>query len=326
MSASHRPSLSIVIPAYNEAGVIGPTLERVAATIAASPELGDVEVIVVSDGSTDTTFEEAREIIQGRFQGTVVELVTNVGSHAAIRCGLRYANGDRVAVLSADGQDPPEQLAAMMAAFAPGVDIVWGQRRDRSSDGFVTRALAKGYYWLFRKLTALDYPPSGLDFVVMTRRVVDAVDQYRERHTSLFLLVFNLGFGQATVPYDRGERIGGESGWTLRKRATLAVDMFTAFSAAPIRLISLAGIVVGLAGLGFGGVTLIRGFLGQIPVSGWASMMVLTSLMMGLTLVALGFLGEYVWRALDEVRGRPLYIEARRESTDPAVAPGPQDG
>jgi len=323
--ASHHTSLSIVIPAFNEAGVIGRTLERIAAAVDSSPELGEVEVIVVSDGSTDATFDEARGVIEARFRGQAIELVSNVGSHAAIRCGLRHANGDHVAILSADGQDPPEQLVTMMAAFEPGVDIVWGQRRERSSDGIVARTLAKAYYWLFRRLTSLDYPPSGLDFAVMTRRVVDAVEQYRERHTSLFLLVFNLGFGQTTVPYDRGERIGGESGWTLRKRAKLAVDMLTGFSAAPIRLISLAGILVGFAGLGFGGVTLIRGFLGQIPVSGWASMMVLTSLMMGLTLVALGFLGEYVWRALDEVRGRPLYIEARRESSDSVTARGPQD-
>jgi len=325
VSPSQNPSLSIVIPAFNEEGVIGRTLQRVAAAVASSPELGEVEVIVVSDGSTDATFEEARGIIEGGFRGMAIELVSNVGSHAAIRCGLRHANGDHVAILSADGQDPPEQLATMLAAFEPRVDIVWGQRRDRLSDGIVARTLAKAYYWLFRRLTSLDYPPSGLDFVVMTRRVVDAVDQHRERHASLFLLVFNLGFGQATVPYDRGERIGGESGWTLRKRAKLAVDMFTAFSAAPIRLISLTGIMVGLAGLGFGGVTLIRGFLGQIPVSGWASMMVLTSLMMGLTLIALGFLGEYVWRALDEVRGRPLYIEGRRASSDSTTARGPQD-
>jgi dolichol-phosphate mannosyltransferase len=311
--------LSIVIPAYNEEGVIGRTLNRIAAT----PDLGDFEVVVVSDGSTDGTFEEARAAMAGRLRGTVLDLATNVGSHAAIRCGLQHAEGDHVAVLSADGQDPPEQLAAMLHAFKPGIDIVWGQRRDRSSDGLVARTLARLYYRLFRRLTSLDYPPSGLDFVVVSRRVVATLDRYRERHASLFLLIYNLGFGQTTVPYDRGERIGGQSGWTLRKRTKLAIDMVTAFSAAPIRLISLVGIVVGLAGLGFGGVTLIRGFLGQVPVSGWASMMVLTSLLMGLTLVAVGFLGEYVWRALDEIRGRPLYIETRSVAVDTSDTSGP---
>ena len=111
------------------------------------------------------------------------------------------------------------------------------------------------YYWLFRKLTGMEYPPNGYDFVLFSDRVLGALMQYRERNASIFLLVFNLGFGQAAIGYSHGSRTDGSSGWTLRKRAKLAVDMLTAFTAAPIRLVSGAGIAIGGFGLLFGGIT-----------------------------------------------------------------------
>jgi glycosyltransferase involved in cell wall biosynthesis len=308
--AATRPMLSVVLPAHDEAGVIEDTLARIAAL---DSDLTDrIEVIVVSDGSTDTTFEEACEGLLRGLEGRVVELATNVGAHAAIRCGLRYARGDLVALMAADGQDPPEALPAMLERFSPELDVVWGWRRDRRSDGRA-RLPAAAFYRCFRLLTGLDYPPSGLDFLVVRRRVVDAVLQHSTRNTSLHLLIYNLGFAQAFLEYDRGPRVGGHSSWTLRKRLKLAVDMLTGCSAAPIRITSLVGILAGLVGIALGGVTLVRAALGAVPASGWASLMVVSSFMGGLMLVAIAFLGEYVWRILDEVRGAPPFIEARHE-------------
>jgi dolichol-phosphate mannosyltransferase len=303
--------LSIVVPAYNESGVVGGTLARIAALDRAFTDR--IEVIVVSDGSTDATFEEACDGLRRGLAGRVVELAANVGSHAAIRCGLRYARGELVAIMAADGQDPPEVLPAMLERFTPMIDVVWGRRRERRSDRFGTRMAAAAFYRLFRVLTRLDFPPSGLDFVVVRRRVVDAVLQAFARNTSLFLVIYNLGFAQAFVEYDRGVRAGGRSSWTLRKRLKLGVDMLAGCSAAPIRIASLSGVIVGLVGIILGGVTLIRAAFGNVPVSGWASLMVVSSFMGGLMLVAIAFLGEYVWRILDEVRGAPPFIEARHE-------------
>jgi dolichol-phosphate mannosyltransferase len=304
-AAATRPLLSVVLPAHNEEGVIGITLARLAALDE------PIEVIVVSDGSTDATFEEACDGLARGLEGRVVELATNAGSHAAIRCGLRYATGEFVAIMSADGQDPPEALPAMLERLRPQVDVVWGRRQERRNDRVRARLAAAAFYRGFRLLTGLDYPPSGLDFLVARRRVIDAVLQHSTRNASLFLLVYNLGFGQAFLDYERGARAGGRSSWTLRKRLKLAVDMFTGCSAAPIRIASLLGIVAGLVGILLGGVTLVRAAAGDVHVPGWASLMVISSIMSGLVLVAIGFLGEYVWRILDEVRGAPMFIEAR---------------
>jgi polyisoprenyl-phosphate glycosyltransferase len=309
-----RPLLSIVIPAHDEAVVVGTTLSRIAALASPGSELaGRIEVIAVSDGSTDGTYEEARRALGSELRGTVVELVSNAGSHAAIRCGLRYATGEFIAVMAADGQDPPEELPAMLSALHAPVDVVWGRRRHRANDRAGARRAAAAYYRIFRLLTELDYPPSGLDFLVARARVIEAVLQRSTRNGSLFLLIYNLGFAQTFVDYERGTRTGGRSSWTLRKRVKLAIDMLTSFSAAPIRIASLVGIVGGLAGIALGSVTVVRAAFGDVPVSGWASLMVVSSFTSGLMLVAIGFLGEYMWRILDEVRGAPPFIEARHE-------------
>lgn len=308
-------SISVVVPAYNESESIGATIDRIVRVSQADPRIGEqLELVVVVDGSTDGTAALAAQHIEGRLNGMVIELAKNVGSHAAIRCGLEAAHGDLVFVLAADGQDPPEILPDMIAAFDAGADVVWGRRQSRDHDPLLTRMLAAGYYRIFRMLTGYDYPSSGVDVMAVSRRVADLVHGFGERNASVFLIVFNLGFNQAVVDYKRGERLAGESGWTLRKRIRLAVDMLTSFSAAPIRLLSLIGASIGAAGVLFGLITLVRGLLGRIPVSGWASLMVISSLMSGVTLVAIGFLGEYVWRTLDEVRARPLYIEAERHT------------
>jgi hypothetical protein len=312
--ATGRPLLSVVLPAHNEAAIIGGTLERIAAVAARDAKLGGrIEVIVVSDGSTDATFEQACDGLRGRLEGRVVALATNVGSHAAIQCGLRYANGDFVAVMAADGQDPPEALPTMLERLNPRLDVVWGRRRERRNDPAGVRLAAAAYYRLFRLVTGLDYPPSGLDFVVVRRRVIEAVLDSSPRNRSVALLIYNLGFAQAFVDYDRGARGGGRSSWTLRKRAKLAVDMVTSCSAAPIRLASLTGVVACLAGVALGVATVVRAAVADVPVSGWATLMVVSSLASGSMLMAIGLLGEYVWRILDEVRGAPPFIEARRE-------------
>lgn len=308
-----RPILTVIMPAFNEEGVIGQTLKRLREEVLADDRLrGRVEVVVVSDGSKDDTFDEARSSLDVDLPGEVIQLASNVGSHAAIRSGLNRAQGENIAIMAADGQDPPEALGAMLDAMRPGIDVVWGQRAARRSDPFPTRLAARIYYSVFRALTGMDYPPRGYDFVMISDRVRDALLTFRERNASIMLLIFNMGFGQAAVPYDRGARLGGTTGWTFRKRAKMAVDMLTAFTAAPIRIVSAIGVLIGLLGVAYGGQTIVRALLGSNVPEGWASLMVVSSLMGGTILVALGFIGEYLWRTLDEVRGRPLYIEVDR--------------
>jgi dolichol-phosphate mannosyltransferase len=316
--------LSIVIPAWNEEAALPATIERIEKMVEADDRLtGRTEIIVVSDGSTDETSGAAHKALDGALPGTVVELAANVGSHAATRCGLRHVSGDAVVVLAADGQDPPETIPALLDAIDDGADIVWGQRSSRSGDPRLRRWLSGMFYRLYRVATGLEYPPSGLDFVVISRPVVESLETYRERNLPLFLLIYNLGYRQSVVPYERGERSHGESGWSMQKRVKMAIDMLTAFSAAPLRLVSLTGLVIGIAGLLFGLMTLVRGLMSNVPVPGWASMMVMTSIMGGMILLSISVLGEYVWRTLDEARARPIYLERSVTTVDLDAGEGP---
>lgn len=306
----HAPLVSVVIPAWNEEEALPTTIERIERVIEADDRLrGATEVIVVNDGSLDETSAVAAKALGMALRGVVVDLASNVGSHAAIRCGFRHATGQAVVVLSADGQDPPEVIPAMVEALESGAEIVWGERVSRSGDPRTKRATAGLFYRIYRLATGLDFPPSGLDFVAISRSVIEALERFGERNLPLFLLIYNLGYRQTVVPYQRGERSHGESGWSLRKRTTLALDMLTAFSAAPLRLVSATGLVIGVAGLLFGLTTLVRGIVAEVPVPGWASMMVMTSIMGGMILLSLSVLGEYMWRTLDEARNRPVYLE-----------------
>ena len=308
--AATRPMLSVVLPAHDEAGVIDATLTRIAAL---DPELTErIEVIVVSDGSTDATFEDACEGLGRGLEGRVVELAANVGAHAAICCGLRYARGDLVALMSADGQDPPEALPAMLERFSPELDVVWGWRRERRNDGGSARFAAAAFYRFFRLLTGLDYPPSGLDFLIVRRRVIDAVLQHSTRNTSLHLLIYNLGSRRrswsTTAAREWADTRAGRGASASSSPSTCSrVARRRRSESRRCRHPGRAG------GLALGGVTLVRAAFGAVPASGWASLMVVSSFMGGLMLVAIAFLGEYVWRILDEVRGAPPFIEARHE-------------
>jgi dolichol-phosphate mannosyltransferase len=306
------PLLSIVLPAHDEAGVVGQTLDRIAAVTRETPGLpGRVEVVVVSDGSRDGTFDEACGRLGALLPGTVIELAANAGSHAAIRCGLRYARGRHIAIMAADGQDPPEALPAMLRAALAGVDVVWGRRADRDADRPGARRAAAAYYRAFRLLTGMDYPPGGLDFLVVSARVVDAVLERSARNTSLFLLIYNLGFAQSFLDYRRGARAGGRSSWSLRKRFGLAVDMLTGCSAAPVRVASLAGLAVAIASVVAGSAALVHAAAAGDALPSWALVLVPGAATQALLLVAVAFLGEYVWRVLDEARGGLPFIESR---------------
>jgi dolichol-phosphate mannosyltransferase len=312
--ADRAPLLSIVMPAHDEEGAIGATLGRVA-EVAALPELaGRVEVVVVSDGSRDRTFEEARRALGPRLPGTVVELAANVGSHGAIRHGLRRARGAFVAIMAADGQDPPEALPAMLAALRrERAAVAWGRRSDREADRPGARRAAGAWYRAFRRLSGADFPPGGLDFLVVRQEVLAPLLARRSRNTSLHLDVWSLGVPQTYVDYRRGARQGGETSWTLRKRAKLAVDMIAGVSASPIRLAALSGMSVALVAAVAGAAGLLAAWAAGDAAPAWSPALLAAGLTSAPLCAAVALLGEYVWRVLDDVRGGCPPLEARHE-------------
>ena len=301
--------LSIVTPAFNEA----PNLEALYAQLVRLFERtgDDWEWIVVDDHSRDDTFGviERLSLLDSRVRG--LRLARNSGSHVAITCGLHHAQGDAAVMMAADLQDPPDTIDAMLAAWRGGAQIVWATRRTPPS------TLSAFYYWVMRKFVGMaDMPASGADFFLVDRVVLDAFRQFPERNVSVLALITWIGFRQAYVEYDKQPRAAGRSGWTLGRKVRLAVDSVTAFSDLPIRLCGYAGGLLMAFALIIGIVAVV-----MLPSVG-AVLLLLLSAMFGLTgvqLFALGIVGEYVWRGLDESRRRPHYLIERIAGRHPAV-------
>ena len=298
--------LSILTPAFNEAENLEALHRRVAD---AAARLGvDWEWVIVDDQSRDATFAviERLAAIDPRVKG--IRLARNSGSHVAIACALHHARGDAAVMMAADLQDPPETMGAMLEAWRDGAQVVWAVRRQRPGDrghaGF-----AAIYYWIMRRVVGMtEMPARGADFFLVDRAVVDAFARYRERQTSVLALITSLGFRQAFIEYDKQPRAAGRSGWTLARKITLVIDSVAGFSEAPIRFISYLGLGIGAFGL----LVLLAGAL-LLPDLLGGLLLLLGAVvgLGGLQLLAIGVVGEYVWRALEAARRRPAYLVER---------------
>ena len=305
--------LSIVIPAYNEEKNIGSTIEEV---ISQAQVMQDVtlEVIVVDDHSSDKTFEAVSTMRNPQVR--VFRLSKRSGSHIAIRAGLAQAKGNAVVCISADGQDSPAAINAMLKKWQQGAKIVWALRKARQ-EPFISAACAKLFYkilkWLDKTNTSkIDFPRA--DFYLLDKKAVEALNGCPERNTSLFGLIAWLGFTQDYVEYDRRVRKSGKSKWDLQKRLLLAGDWIIAFSGLPLRLMSIIGFSIALLGFLYALFIIVGTLFTGNPVEGWASTMVVILMLGGLNIFMLGIVGEYLWRTLDESRKRPLYfVEEKSE-------------
>jgi polyisoprenyl-phosphate glycosyltransferase len=295
--------ISIVTPAFNEAANLPTLYDRL---VAVMREVGgDWEWIVVDDHSRDDTFTviEALALRDARVRG--FRLSRNAGSHVAITCGLHQVDSDAAVMIAADLQDPPETLATMVGRWRQGAQVVWATRRAQPGEAS-HRGFAALYYWMMRRLVGMtEMPARGADFFLLDRVVVDAFRRFSERNVSVLALITWLGFRQEFVAYDKQPRLSGQSGWTLARKIKLVVDSITSFSDFPIRLCTYTGLALFACSL----VLLIFAVV-LLPQLGGGVLLLLSLIvgLAGLQLVAVGVVGEYVWRALEESRRRPPYL------------------
>jgi polyisoprenyl-phosphate glycosyltransferase len=307
-----KPLLSIVTPAFNEAGCLTEFHRRLSAALA------DVEWewIVVDDHSTDDTFAVLAQLSKADARVRGVRLARNFGSHAAIACGLAQARGDAAVVLPADLQDPPELARELLAPWRDGAQIVWAVRSGPPLDqGIADRAMSWLYHFGMRRVAGLrELPPPAADAFLIDHALIAMLKQCGETHTNVFVLVAWIGGRQASVSYEKQARFSGRSGWTLTKKIELLIDSVTAFSYAPLRAMSALGLLTALAGFIYAVVVAANALAGR-PPAGWSSLMVVLLVVGGCQMLMLGILGEYIGRALREARRRPRYLV--QETTSP---------
>src|SRR2546426_5003425 len=245
--ANSRALLSVVTPAYNEAGNLSLLYERLSTVI--DPLGMDWEWIVIDDHSSDGTFAVIAGIASRDSRVHAIRLARNFGSHMATTCGLFHAKGDCTAIMAADLQDPPEALPALLKKWLGGAQVVWAARARREGEKMSTIGSSRLYYMLMRYIVGVkDMPATGADFFLIDRHVLDAFREFKESNVSIMALISWMGFRQETITYNKQARLHGRSGWTLKKKLKLLVDSITSFTYLPIRLMSYLGFVVALAG------------------------------------------------------------------------------
>lgn len=305
------PTLSIVVPCYNEIEVLPETVRQLgrlldellaAGRIAAAPQ-----VWLVNDGSRDATWPliERCAASDPRFRG--LKLSRNVGHQRALMAGLATAPGDVVVSIDADLQDDPRVIGAMVDAYRGGADIVLGVRSDRSSDSWFKRATAQGFYRVLHGL-GVEVVFNHADFRLLSRAALGALAQFEEANLFLRALIPQLGFTVATVPYARAERFAGESKYPFSKMAALALDGVTSFSTRPLRLITMFGFIVSLASFGLGFWALGLAVFSDRTIPGWASTTVPIFMICGVQTLCLGIIGEYIGKIYLESKRRPRFI------------------
>ena len=311
MFAPSGPMFSVVIPMYNEAEIIGEMHRRLAAVMAtlAAPW----EAIYVNDGSGDASLSMVETLRRSDEHIAVLNLSRNFGKEIATSAGLDHARGEAVIVIDADLQDPPEVIPRLVAAWRAGYDMVYARRLKRNGDGWFKRVSAAAFYRTMRHLGDVSLPENVGDFRLMSRRVVDAVQQLREHHRCMKGLFAWVGFPSTVVEYDREARGAGHSKWSLWKLWNLAIEAITSFTVAPLKLATWLGLAVALFAVVFGAQLVLRTLIFGNPVAGYPSLMVVILLLGGTQLVTLGIMGEYLGRVFNETKRRPLYLVERYE-------------
>ena len=302
-----KNKISILIPFLNEEENIDFLLSELSAFCTKNNSI-NWEIVFINDGSTDKSVQLLKATNFSGFEGKVISLSKNYGSHAALRAGILNATGDYLGFMYADLQDPLEVILQLYnKIISESLSIVWGTRNNIPT-GFVDRNFSKGYSHLMKNYAVPSYPEKGFDIVMFDPKVQKCLNENIEPNSSIFLQILTLGFRQSTVFYDKKVRNAGKSKWTFAKKIKLLVDSFVAFSYFPIRLVSTLGIIMFFLGFVFSLYLIIRKLVIGDLVHGWALTGSILMMGFGVTNVSLGIIAEYLWRTMDYSRKRPVFI------------------
>ncbi|MBE0682574.1 MAG: glycosyltransferase family 2 protein [Anaerolineales bacterium] len=295
--------ISICFAVYQNQGSLTPLYERMVYELKTHFPHHTYELLFVNDGSKDDSHAELLALRKRDDNVKIISFSRNFGQMAAILAGWDNASGDCVINMAADLQDPPEQCTLMIREWEQGNDIVISYRISHG-----TSPSKKLTSKIFYKLMLPDAPPGGFDFALLDRKPMDAIKSLKERHRFYQYDILWVGFKVKYIPYHKLERQIGKSQYDFLKRLRNFYSGFLNVSYFPLRLMTIIGGIVALSGFAYA-ITIIQVyFMHKTPFQGWAPIMILILVIGGLIMLMLGMLGEYVWRILDEVKGRPNYI------------------
>jgi polyisoprenyl-phosphate glycosyltransferase len=300
-----QKDISIIIPFYNEED----NIENLGKELISFTQKNSTlyfEIILVNDGSTDASIQKIKQT-QFPVNTKLITLSQNYGSHAALRAGIANATANYIAFMYADLQDPIDNIITMYQKTILGNDIVWANRMA-VSNSFFENKFSKLYAALMQQYVNKKYPSKGFDIVMFNQKVQVELNKNIEANSSIFIQILNLGFKNDFIEYDKKERLAGKSKWSISKKIKLLIDSFVAFSYAPIRFVSMVGILFFITGVLYSGYIISRKLIYNDLANGWATIISILLLGFGITNISLGIIAEYLWRTLDVSRKRPVFI------------------
>ncbi|GAC1441844.1 MAG: glycosyltransferase family 2 protein [Vulcanimicrobiaceae bacterium] len=311
--------ISVVVPLFNEEGNVAELVRRITSIMDRVAVDDRYEIIAVNDGSRDGTLAALHALQRVQPRLVVVDLSRNFGHQIAATAGLDTARGDAVVLMDGDLQDPPELIEAFLAKWREGYDVVYATRKTRKGESAFKLLTARIFYRTIRRLTNVSIPVDTGDFRLMSRRVVDALGETREKHRFLRGLVSWVGFNQIGVEYEREARLSGVTKYPFSKMLKFAIDGITSFSEIPLRFATYLGFFVSAFAFVYAAVVIVLKVLG-LNEPGYTSIMVVVLFLGGVQLVTIGIAGEYLGRIYDQVKARPLYLVSSIERGESLAA------
>lgn len=300
------PGLTIVIPYLNEKDGI----EEYCSTIDQYAKRIDhpLELVFVDDGSSDGTGEKINAFtFQCVKKIKIITLSKNYGSHAAIRAGVLHASYDICTWMGSDLQEPIEFLDISYQKICEGYDAVYVEKNSIKV-AVANRCFSKIYSTLMRKYAVKNYSSGGISNIMFNRKIIELLNKNIESNSSIMLQIMDAGFKNYTISLDYKERSAGTSKWTLTKKVKLFIDSFVAFSFMPIRLVSIIGVLIFVLGIIIGVATIINKIVSPSVPIGYSTLASIMALGFGITNISLGIIAEYLWRAYDAARKRPVFV------------------
>jgi dolichol-phosphate mannosyltransferase len=298
--------ISVIIPFLNEEENIHSLVNELNIFFASEKNY-IAEVLFVNDGSTDRSVELLKTARHTAYTAKVISLSKNFGSHAALRAGIGEASGDFICFMYADLQDPLILISRLFEKCNEGNEIAWAVRNN-TENGFFESSFSKFYSSMMKKYAISTYPEKGFDVVMFGKKTQQNINSNIEANSSIFLQILTLGYKQVTIGYDKKTRTKGKSKWTISKKIKLFIDSFVAFSYAPIRFVTIIGILLFITGISWSAYLIIRKLAFNDLESGWPALMSVLLTGFGITNISLGIIAEYLWRTLDASRKRPVFI------------------
>ncbi len=303
-------TLTVLVPIYNEAQAISTCADRMRLVGESVQQKLSIiwNVVFVDDGSMDNSWHQIETLSTDDDRFTGIKLSRNFGKEAALTAGLDHINSDFVFIIDADLQDPPELLEEFFLKCQEGFDVVYGVRESRQGETWFKRMTAAAFYRILNRFSDSPIPKDTGDFRLMTKSAVLVLRELRERNRFMKGLFAWIGLNQAPIFYQRHARTLGASKWNYWRLWNFALDGITSFSTLPLRFSTYLGLATAVFSFLFGGYILVRTLIFGVDLPGYSSIMVTMMFLSGVQLMALGVVGEYLGRLVNESKQRPIYI------------------